>query len=161
MDAFQATVRARCRILVQVLLLCEVAQARAKSPSETMYCEPLSNTTSIMVMVFLLSEQARASKRDALYYASSDQTQHGTCHANSFQLLGLNPLKYWLCLHPLASLNKESPQVAATNRGSWLLEVWRDRVGGMFSSAKESIASFRTVPEAAFSLRIVTELLPL
>jgi hypothetical protein len=27
----------------------------AKSPSETMYCEPLSNTASIIVMVFLLS----------------------------------------------------------------------------------------------------------
>jgi hypothetical protein len=27
----------------------------AKSPSETIYCEPLSNTASIIVMVFFLS----------------------------------------------------------------------------------------------------------
>ena len=39
----------------QESLLCNHPHAMAKSPSETMYCEPLSNTALIIVMVFLLS----------------------------------------------------------------------------------------------------------
>jgi hypothetical protein len=39
----------------QESLLCNHPHARAKSPSETMYCEPLNNTAFIIVMVFLLS----------------------------------------------------------------------------------------------------------
>ena len=41
--------------LDQELRLCNHPHAMAKSPRETMYCEPLSKTASIIVMVFLLS----------------------------------------------------------------------------------------------------------
>jgi hypothetical protein len=41
--------------LDQELRLCNHPHAMAKSPRETMYCEPLNKTASIIVMVFLLS----------------------------------------------------------------------------------------------------------
>jgi len=54
-NAVHVTIRARCRILVHLSLLCRLAHARPKTPSEQTYSEPLINTSFIMVMVFLLS----------------------------------------------------------------------------------------------------------
>src|SRR5262245_54484815 len=54
-NAVQATIHAHCRILVHVSLLCSHPHAMARSPSETMYCEPMNNTSLIIVMVCLLS----------------------------------------------------------------------------------------------------------
>jgi len=51
----QAEISSLARRCTQESLLCNHPHAMAKSPSETMYCEPLSNTASIIVMVFLLS----------------------------------------------------------------------------------------------------------
>ena len=54
-NAVYVTILARCRILVHFSLLCRLAHARPRTPSEQTYSEPLINTSFIIVMVFLLS----------------------------------------------------------------------------------------------------------
>jgi len=40
--------------LVHLWFLCKLAHARAKIPSDTMYCEPLNCTASIIVMLCMV-----------------------------------------------------------------------------------------------------------
>jgi hypothetical protein len=80
----------------------------AKSPSETIYCEPLSNTASIIVMVFLLFGNINNPQTDNFTCAYRVRLTHSPCHPHSFQQLDLNSLKYCGFLADLSSANVEN-----------------------------------------------------
>jgi hypothetical protein len=148
--------------LVHLSLLCKLAHARPRTPSELRYSEPLISISFIIVMVSLLFQMITGSQCNVLYCVSNVQKQHRLCRAISFQPLARNSLECWIPLRSAVRLSEESRRRRARSRAHAQAQRATDRVllllrgyseimrdGCSDFSARRSVASLTLLHPAA------------
>jgi hypothetical protein len=87
-NTVHATICMRCRTPSPCMISLQTCPCQCKSPTEIMYCEPLNNTASIIVMGFLLSKNMNNPPTENANCAYSIVVKHRACRYRSVQSFG-------------------------------------------------------------------------